>query len=183
MEDRYFMSTIDIVTLAIGVLLLVLGYIRGFGKSLKTFCGGIVGIIISIFVCVAFGGMILGTELVTGWVGELNSILGGYAAFLEKIQAGVIIFYIALFLASQLVRIIVLKVVCRIFEAENKVMKIINRVLGTIFAPASAFVFLLLVLSVVKLADGSELVTKFTSAIDGSIIHKLYLINPIVLHL
>jgi len=177
------MQTIDIITLVVGVALMILGYLRGFGKSLKTFTGGVFGIIISVFVCVAFGGMILGTNLVSGWVSQLNEILTAKWDFLGKVQMAVIIYYVAMFVVVQIIRIIIVKLVCGIFEADNKVMKIINRVLGTVFVPAITFVFLLLVLAVIKLFDGSEATGGLMEKIAGSFIAKLYEINPIVLHI
>lgn len=177
------MQVVDIVFIALGVGLLLIGYIRGFGKSLKTFTGGVIGIIISVFVCAAFGGMVLGIPQMTEWVGQLNEILADKWEFLGKIQAGVIIFYAAMFLAVQLVRIIIVKVICKIFEADNTVMKAINKALGLVFAPAIGFAFLLLALAVIKLFGDAEPIQRLLEKIDGSILLKLYEINPIVLHL
>lgn len=177
------MQTVDIVIIAIGVALLILGYIRGFGKSLKTFTSGVFGVIISVFVCAAFGGMILGTPKMTEWVGQLNDILADKWEFLGKIQAGVIIYYVALFLVTQAVRIVIVKLVCGLFEADNRVMKVINRALGMIFAPAVAFAFLLLVLAVLKCFEDSTAISDMLAKIDGSILKKLYDINPIVFSL
>ena len=177
------MQTVDIVFIAIGVALLILGYIRGFGKSLRTFTSGVFGIVISVFVCVAFGGMILGTPKMTEWVGQLNDILTAKWEFLGKIQAGVIIYYVALFVVTQIVRIIIVKLICGLFEADNGVMKVINRILGMIFAPAIAFAFLLLVLAVLKCFEDSAAISNMLAEIDGSILKKLYDINPIVLRL
>lgn len=176
------MQIADIIFIIVAVALVIMGYLRGFGKSLKTFTGGVVGVIISIFVCVAFGGLILGSELVSGGVSQLNDILAAKWDFLGKIQMAVIIFYIGMFLVVQILRIIIVKVITSIFETDNKVMNIVNKSLGMIFVPAITFVFLLLVLSVIKVFDMSDGTLNVMAKIEGSFWAKLYEINPIVLH-
>lgn len=176
------MQIADIIFIIVAVALVILGYLRGFGKSLKTFTGGVVGIIISIFVCIAFGGMILGTELVSGGVSRLNDILVSKWEFLGQIKMAVVIFYIGMFLVVQVLRIVIVKIVVSIFEADNKVMKVVNKAFGMIFAPAITFVFLLLVLSVIKVFDMSDGTLDVMTKIEGSFLAKLYEINPIMLH-
>lgn len=177
------MQTVDIVLIALGVLLVIVGYARGFGKALRGMTKGVFGIIISVFVCAAFGGMILGTDFVGGYVLQLNALLAEKWAFLGKIQAGVIVYYAALFFVAQILRIIIVKLVCGIFEANNKVVRVINRVLGTVFLPAAGFIFLLLVLAVVRLFDNTDTVINLLAKFNGSILVGLYEINPIILHL
>ena len=176
------MKTIDIVTIAVPVIMAIIGLIAGFGKSLKRFTGGIFGIIISIFVCVAVGGMILGIKPVGELVASLNETLAAKAAFLGKIHAGLIVYYIVLFLVVQILRIIAVKVICGIFEAKNAVMKTINRILGFIFVPAVTILFVLLVFSVVRNFEDTAFVQDILAKIEGSLLLKVYEWNPIVLN-
>lgn len=176
------MNIIDIVTIVAAIVFLLIGFISGFGRSLRHFTGGIVGIIISIFVCASFGGMLLGTELVGGWISSLNDYFSSVAEFLGKMQLAVVIFYIVMFIIVQIVRIIVVKFICRIFEADNNVMKVINRVLGVVFVPAVMFMFLLLVFAVLKLFDDTAAIQEMLMKMEGTFLLKLYLNNPIVLH-
>ena len=50
------MNMLDIIALAVVIIVALGGYAMGFAKSLKAVTGGIMGVIISVFVCVAFGG-------------------------------------------------------------------------------------------------------------------------------
>lgn len=175
------MSIIDIGTLIAAIVFVLIGFVSGFGRSLRHFTGGVVGIIISVFVCAAFGGMILGTSLVGGWVGQLNDYFASVSSFLGNIRAGVIVFYIVMFIIVQIIRIIVVKFVSGIFEADNKVMKIINKVLGMVFVPAIVCVFVLLVFAVLALFEDTSLIQEMIVKLDGTFLLKLYQNNPIAL--
>ena len=176
------MKTIDIVTIAVPVVMAIVGLLCGFGKSLKRFTGGIFGIIISVFVCVAVGGMILGLEPVSNVVANLNETLAAKAAFLGKIHAGLIVYYIVLFLVVQILRIITVKVICGIFESKNTFMKVVNRILGFIFVPAVTILFVLLVFSVARNFEDTAFVQDILAKIEGSLLLKVYEWNPIVLN-
>lgn len=173
------MNTVNLITILALLFFALAGFLIGFGRSLKMFTSGIVGIIISIFVCATFGGMLLGTDLVGGWIASLNSKLGEVAAVFEKIQVGVIIFYIVMFVVVQLVRIAVVKFVCEFFGADNSVMKVVNKILGTLFVPAVILCFTLLILAVLKLFDDTTAISSMLEKIDGTILYKLYVSNPI----
>lgn len=70
------MGTIDAVTIIVAVLLAGLGLVVGFGRTLKFFTKGIFGIILSVFVCVTFGGMIQGIPAVADWLSGLERVAG-----------------------------------------------------------------------------------------------------------
>ncbi len=177
------MNTVNLVTIGALIVCAAIGFFCGFGRALKSFTGGIVGIIISIFVCATFGGMLLGTNLIGGWIADINAKLGEVAAFFEKIQVGVIIFYIVMFFVVQLLRIIVVKFVCGVFEADNSVMNVINKVLGTLFVPAVILCLTLLIFAVFRLFEDTAAITSLLEKIDGTILYKLYVANPITLAL
>ena len=166
------MNQVDLITVIALLVFALIGFFSGFGRSLRHFTGGIVGIIISVFVCAACGGMVLGTDLVGGWVVQLNAKLGEVASFFEKIQVGVIIFYIAMFLIVQVLRIIVVKFIAALFEADNGAMKVVNRVLGAVFVAAVLITFTLLVFAVFKLLDDTSVVMNLLEKIEGSFLKK-----------
>lgn len=175
------MNIADIITIIVAIVFALLGFVRGFGKSLKSFTGGIIGIIISIFVCAALGGMIMGIPAISERIGGADEYFAGISVIFAKIPMGTVIFYIAMFIVCQILRILVVKLVCRLFEAENKAMKTVNKTLGLVFAPAAAFMFLLLFLAVLKLFDSTEFVRGLAAKAEGSYLLRLYEVNPIVL--
>lgn len=181
------MHIVDIVTIVSAIVLALLGFISGFGKALKNLTKGVGGFIISIFVCAAIGGAILGTDVVGSLVGKLNDFFMSKAEILGKIKLAVIVYYILLFIAVQILRIIVVKCICRLLEgdkkskSENKLLKAINKILGVAFVPAVAMVFLLVALAVLKLIDDVSFVQDMLMEIDGTVLHTLYVNNPIVL--
>ena len=175
-------NTIDIVTVAVAVVAALVGFIGGFGKGLKFFTKGIFGIIISVFVTAAFAGLFLKIETVSGWVADITRLASQKWAFFATINVGLIAYYVVFFLLVQLLRLLVVKVVCGIFEADNKVMKVVNRVLGLIFVPAVLLTALLLVFAVFKIIDETQFVQDVLAKLDGTFLSALYYGNPIKLY-
>ena len=124
------MTTLDWATLIVAILLAVVGLFAGFGRTLRFFTEGIFGIIISVFVCATFGGMIAGIPAVNGWIASLNEKLGAAWSFLGTVHLATVLYYVALFLVVQLVRIIVVKCVAGLFEGDVLPVRILNKVLG-----------------------------------------------------
>lgn len=176
------MHIIDIVTIAAAIVFLLIGFVSGFGRSLRHFTNGIVGVIISVFVCAALGGMVLGIDVVTGWIEQLNAFFASKAEFLGKIQLGVIIFYAVMFFAVQILRVIVVKVIAGIFETDNSVMRVINKSLGMIFVPTTVLVTLLLVFAVFNLFEDTAFIGNLLQKMEGTFLMKLYEVNPIIFH-
>ena len=175
-------NTIDIVTIAVAVIAALVGFIGGFGKGLKFFTKGVFGIIISVFVTAAFAGLFLKIETVSGWVADITQLASQKWAFFATINVGLIAYYVVFFLIVQVLRMLVVKVVCGIFEADNKVMKVINRVLGLVFVPAVLLTALLLVFAVFKIIDETQFVQDVLAKLDGTFLSTLYYANPIKLY-
>ena len=176
------MKLIDIITIGVFVLAALVGFIGGFGKGLKLFTKGIFGIVISVFVTATFAGMFLKIEQVSIWIADLTTLASQKWAFFATINIGLIAYYLVFFLIVQLLRILVVKVICGIFEADNKVMKAINRVLGLIFVPAVVMALVLLVFAVFKIVDETHFVKDIVAKMDGSFLGVLYANNPIKLY-
>ena len=175
-------NMIDIVTIGVFVVAALVGFIGGFGRGLKLFTKGVFGIIISVFVTATFAGMFLKLEQVSIWVADLTKLASQKWAFFATINIGLIAYYVAFFLIVQLLRILVVKVICGIFEADNKVMKVINRVLGLVFVPAVVMAIVLLVFAVFKIVDETQFVQDVVAKIDGTFLGILYANNPIKLY-
>ena len=175
-------NTIDIVTIGVFVVGALVGFIGGFGRGLKLFTKGIFGIIISVFVTATFAGMFLKIDTISGWIADITKLASQKWAFFATINVGLIAYYLVFFLIIQLLRILVVKVICGIFEADNTVMKVINRVLGLVFVPAVLMALVLLVFAVFKIVDETQFVQDIVAKIDGTFLGVLYANNPIKLY-
>lgn len=168
------MGTIDAVTIIVAVLLAALGLVLGFGRTLKFFTKGIFGIILSIFVCVTFGGMIQGIPTVADWLAGLNASLGEAWSFFETIHFATVIFYIVFFVVVQIVRILVVKFVAGIFSIDVLPMRIINRILGMALMVAAVLLLTLLVFALIQAFGGD-----ISASLEGSFLGTLYQNNPV----
>lgn len=173
------MNAIDSVTLIAAIVLAGLGLALGFGRTLKFFTKGIFGFILSVFICVSFGGMIAGIPAVAEWIGGLNAKLGEAWSFLGTIHLATVIYYIVLFLVVQLVRILVVKLIAGLFSADVLPVRIINRILGAALMVAAVLLLLLLAFAIVAIFGETQGVIDFVARLDGTFLGTLYAGNPI----
>ena len=130
------MIVVDWIFLGIILGGLVLGALFGFGNIFKFFTTGIFGIIISIVVCVFIGTAFYGTcEPLLDKVHDAitANVDNWFCQFLGKLNVQVILYYIILFVVVWLLRFIVVKIIKAISQSENKVIKIMNRIMGALF--------------------------------------------------
>lgn len=175
------MNSIDSVTLIVAIALAALGLLIGFGRSLRFFTKGIFGVVISVFVVFTFGGMIKGIPAVGELVTNGDAYFKGLWKFLGYLHLGNVIFYVALFFIVQLLRIIVVRCIAGIFTADNRVMRVLNKLLGMVFTVAVVLLLVLLVFAVFKHFETSEFMQDFLSKIEGTFLHTLYAHNPVVI--
>ena len=173
------MNAIDSVTLIVAIILAGLGLVLGFGRTLKFFTKGIFGFILSIFICASFGGMIACIPAVAGWIRGLNAQLGEAWSFLGTIRLATVIYYVVLFFAVQLVRILVVKVIAGLFSADVLPVRIINRVLGAALMVAAVLLLVLLAFAIVAIFGETQGVIDFVAEIDDTFLGALYAHNPI----
>lgn len=151
------MVTADWVILIGALVFLVLGWLVGFGKGLKFFTKGIFGIIISVFFCYVFGGMILKLsfiqKILDAFIGAITD-KGSFCDFLINIHIDIILYYIVLFIVAQLVRLVIVLILGSVVEIDNVVMKIINRTLGLIFFFGVFFILTLFAFQIVAWIGG-----------------------------
>ena len=129
------MLVVDWIFLGIILGGLVLGALFGFGGIFKFFTTGIFGVIISVAVCIFVG---------TAFYGPCEPFLikiqdaimaneNWFCQFLGKLNIQVILYYVIMFIIVWLLRFIVVKIIKGISESENKVVKTVNRILGSLF--------------------------------------------------
>lgn len=166
------MQVIDWVAIAVVLGAIAIGALLGFGKLLKIFTGGIVGVIISIVVTYFCIGVVASWGFVQDIMLQLHekmvSANNGVVDFLIKIGIEKIILGVALFIIVQIIRVIIVNIIKGVMEADNVVLKTINRVFGAVFMLAVAIMVWLLVFHVIQLIGGGT-AENFRIKISGSV--------------
>lgn len=178
------MITADWVAVGLVAVFALLGLLLGFGKGLKFFTSGIFGIIISVFVCYCVGGLVLKLDIVQQLLNKFIGVLenkNGFCDFLIDIHIDIIVYYIALFIVVQIVRIIIVAILKNIAEINNIVFKIINKLLGLIFFLAVLAIITLFVFQIIGWIGGST-EENFKNLLDGSLfkLDVLFSNNPLL---
>ena len=165
------MVLVDWVIIGLLIVFCIFGMLFGFGKGLKFFTGGIIGIIISILVCYALGGLIYKWGFVQDILGKLIGALkaknNGFCNLLLKIRIDIIVYYVALFIIVTIARIIIVRIIKNVVEIENVVLIIINKFFGIVLFVGVFFMLLLLVFWVVSLIGGGT-AESFTNTLSQS---------------
>lgn len=175
------MNSIDSITLIVAIALAAFGILLGFGRSLRLFTKGLFGMIISVFVVLTFGGMIKGIDAVGELIAKGDAYFKGVWSFLGYLHLGNVIYYVVLFFVVQLLRVIAVRLIGGVFEMDNAVMRILNRILGAVFTVAAVLLLLLLVFAVFKHFETSEFMVDFLAKIKNSFLYTLYTHNPVVI--
>lgn len=180
MEDNIMLA--DWIAILVVIAVMALGALLGFGRGLKFFTGGIVGVVISVFVCYCFGGFILQIEIVQELLLKLAALWADVEWLaLLPIPLEIIIYYIVLFLVAQLIRILLFKLVIKILEIDNFVFKIINKIGGAALF-LCAFALLALFAFQVIYWIGGETAQNFSQQLAGSWLKldDLFYDNPLI---
>lgn len=139
------LTVADWVAIGLTAVFIVLGMLFGFGKGLKFFTSGIVGVLISFVICYALGGLIFKLSFVQSALDAFRNVLAKngskFCEILLKIQIDLIVYYIALFIVVTILRIVIVIIIKKIVEMDNMFLIILNKTLGVVF-----FVFVLVVL-------------------------------------
>lgn len=177
------MQIVDWIALGIILFAVVIGLLLGFGKCLKIFTGGIIGIIISVVVTYFLIGIVASWGFVQALLQKFDDALvangSGFCQFLNSIGIETIVLAIALFLIVQLIRILIVNLIKGISEADNVVIRVINRGLGVIISLAFFFMLVLLVFQIVYLIGGATS-ESFCENLQGALrVDWLYTNNPL----
>ena len=172
----------DWIVIGLLALFAILGMLFGFGKGLKIFTGGIFGIIISVFVCYALGGLIYNIGFVQNGLESFRNALAkngnGFCKFLLNIQIDIIVYYIALFIVVSILRIVIVRVIKSVVEIDNMALIIVNKTLGVIFFAVVLLLALLFVFWIIALIKGGN-AADFPSLSDSKLkLDWLYEHNP-----
>lgn len=173
------MTALNSVTVLIAAVLAVFGAALGFGRTLRFFTKGLFGIIISVFLCATFGGMIAGIPAVADWIAQLNGKLGDVWGFLETIRLATVIYYIVLFFVMTLLRILIVRLIGTAFSAPVLPVRILNRVFGAVLAVGGTLLFVLFVFAVLRIFGETSFVQGIASELEGSFLGLLYENNPV----
>jgi len=175
----------DWVVLGAGLIFALIGLLVGFGKSLKFFTSGLVGFLISLVVCYFCYGMVTSwgfvqdfmVKIVDGAKG-LNNVFGD---ILVTIHCEIITLCVCMFLAVQILRIIVVAIVKNVAEANTPVMRVINKFLGMVFMLAVVAMLGLIVFQIVNWIGGNT-ATTFGGYLSGSALKLdvVYNNNPLL---
>lgn len=158
-----------------------IGFVLGLGKALKLSTKGILGIIISIFVCFMFGGIVKSFGAVVSFIESADLYFAGLWGFWGKLPIGTAIYYICFFAAVQIVRILIVKIICKIDSIGNDGRKLVSKALGAVYAAVFCFALFLLILAGLKFFENSDFAIKILAKIQDSFLWTLYINNPIVL--
>ena len=160
----------DWVALGLILLFAVLGLLLGFGRGLRFFTKGIFGFIISVIFCYFLGGLIIKFDFVQNLLGMLVTALTDKNTFCDvllAIRIDIIVYYVALFIIVQVVRIIIVHIISKAFEIENVFVKIINRFFGMVIFLAALVLTVMLVFQIVCMIGGTA-EANFIEMLSGS---------------
>lgn len=170
----------DWIFLGAMLVAVILGSLLGFGKVFSWFVlNKIVRIIVAVFICYTFGGIILGIPLVSRMLTALATNWSD-VEFLTKIHLEIIIYYAALFLIIIILISILSKIIRGISEADYKPIKVLNKALGAVVFGIFAFAVMLLVFHIIMWIGG-ETSKNFLGMLQtdaGAILRPLYENNP-----
>ncbi len=178
------MQVIDWIAIAVVLGSLAIGTLLGFGKQLKIFTGGIIGVLISIVVTYFCFGVVSSWGFVQDIMLRLHEAMenanNGIVDILIKIGIEKIILAVALFIIIQVIRVIIVNIIKGVFEADNVVLRTINRLIGALFMLAVAVMVTLLVFHIIQLIGGGT-AESFKENISGSVfkLDWVYENNPL----
>ena len=151
------MIAADWAFLGIIVAGLALGALFGFGGVFKFFTSGIFGIIISVIVCFLIGFSLKGPfdPLLIKISESISANENWFCQFLAKLNIEVILYYVIMFVIVWLLRFLIVRVVRQISKSENKVIKVLNRVLGALLFLAILLLLGFLIIKLIGWVGGS----------------------------
>ena len=179
------MAIIDYVFIGGVLLFALIGLGLGFGKQLSLLTRGILGLIISVFVCYLIFGLVYNIPFVQSLLEKFKQVLASsdkpVVSFLLKIRIDIIAYAVALFILVTLARILVVYIIKNVMEIESTPMKIVNKTLGLVLGVAVFFALGIIALQVIFLIYGTE--GGVWQAMEGSFfkLDYVYTHNPLTL--
>lgn len=177
------MLSFDKVFLVLAIASVVVGLCAGLGRVLKWTIKGIVGKIMAGVLTYFLFGMVVGLpfveKLLVAMVDKLAATGNFFCNILLALRIELIALAAALFLLVRILQKILTSLVASLLEADNMIMKVVNKVGGVILLPALAFILLLLVFQVGYWLTGPD--GAFYDLLAGSTfrLDRLFLNNPL----
>lgn len=177
------MITADLIVLITIAFCLVGGAALGFGRWLKILTGGVVGRIISVVICYFLFGIVLNWYFVQEFMLKITTALqadGSWICkFLLAIRIDMIAFAAVLFIIVQILRKFVVYLIANFMMIDNKVISVINRILGIILISLFLAMVMLIVFQVVAWVLGTD--CDFYHNLQGSVfgLDRLFIDNPL----
>ena len=164
------MITADAIVLISFLGCLFIGSAFGFGRVLKWVTGGVAGKIISVVICYFIYGVVLDWSFVQAFIAKFVLTLQENGSWICKvllaIRIDMIVFFAVLFVAVQILRRFVVKLVGKVMSVNNKAVSVLNRILGAILLIVFAAICMLIVFQLVAWVSGTE--GAFYEGLQGS---------------
>lgn len=173
------MNLVNIISIGVLIVIALAGYGMGFGKSLKVITGGPVGFVISLFVCVAFGGTLMGFPLIMDFINIIGTKATEAWEFLKYLYLGYVAFYVVLFFAVQIARKIVVNIVSKLHDSKNGFVIFINRFFGAVLCVSFFAGMVLLAFAGIKFIESTSFAQSILGKISESYLIVIYENNPI----
>ena len=176
-------TVISLIFIAIFIVVFLLGYIAGFGNILTFISKGVLGTIVSVFICYNAFGFVLNIGFINEMLYNFVNYLQTNSNFLTKIlliiRIDMIAFAVALFFIIKMLIWLLARLLEDIIEADALVMRVINKTLGVILALALTFMAILLVFQVVYWIPGLSATVQGALSQTFLRLDVLYLNNPL----
>ena len=91
----------------------------------------------------------------------------GFCDFLIDIRIDLVVYYIALFTVVSIIRIIIVLIIKNISEADNTVMKVLNKAFGVVLFAAALIILTLTTFHIIALIGGNT-ADNFANLLSGS---------------
>ncbi len=176
-------TVISIIFIAIFIITFLLGFFGGFGKVLTFASKGLLGTIVSIIICYNIFGLVSSIGFINQLLTSFRDLLIANPNFFTKvlliIRIDMIALAVALYFIIKLLIWLLAKLIESIMEADNIVVKIINKVLGVIGAWALTLMAIFLIFQILSI------IPIVNSAVEGALsttflrLDVLYNINPL----
>lgn len=154
------MLVVDYVAIGIVALGLLSGYVVGFGKTLRLISEGILGFFISLLICWFTFGIVLSwgfvQDLLTKFVTFLQEKDSWICNILLSIRIDMILLATILIAIIQIIRIIIVKFINAVFEADNSGSRFFNKLFGMILMLAFFVAIVLIIFQVAFMISGNS---------------------------
>ncbi len=178
------MKVIDYIVFGILIISILIGLIFGLSKRIRKSSFGIVSILLALITTYSIVCVLLTIPQFKSFLDGINIRMleknNPFLDFLVNIKVNLIILMLIVLVLVLLVKRFVLNRISDLLELDNKVSKILNRVLGVIYSVVLSAAVILIVFQIIFLVKGTS--GTIYDSIQGSVFKMDYVYenNPIV---